>query len=181
MTPPSPPAPGPVCPPPKGVEKEDGPSVFEVLNIFRQRWFLNRDHLIANVLSTQKDESGHIMWVDFLPRFHTHLVWRALALLPPLCPVAKGKHCMFVFVLEVLDSNGPGPSGPGSFFTLPKKRTQSLLKGKAASAVPAPSVPPSPPLFSPPLSTPAVAALSLEVLPLPLKYGNKHADKSTQD
>ena len=33
---------------------------------------------------------------QFLPMFHTHLVQQALALLPPLCPVAKGKHCMFV-------------------------------------------------------------------------------------
>jgi len=108
MTPPSPPAPGPIRPPLKGVKKDDSPSVFNILNVFRQRWFLNRNHLIANVLSAQKDKSGHIMWVDFLPAFHTHLIWRALALLPPLCPVAKGKHCMFVFVLEVLDGDGPG-------------------------------------------------------------------------
>src|SRR6266850_688739 len=78
MTPLSPPAPGPICPPSKEVEEDDGPSVFEVLNLFRQRWFLNQDHLIANVLSTQKDESSHIAWVDFLPAFHTHLVRRAL-------------------------------------------------------------------------------------------------------
>ena len=181
MTPSSPPAPGPICPPLKGVEEDDGPSVFEVLNIFRQRWFLNRDHLIANVLSAQKDESRHIMWVDFLPAFHTHLVWWALAFLPPLCPVAKGKRCMFVFVLEVLDGDGPGPSGPGSFFTLLKKRTRSLPKGKMASAAPAPLAPPPLPPSGPPPSMCSAAAPSLEVLPLPLKHGNKHADKSTWD
>src|SRR6267142_2614208 len=181
MTPSSPPAPSPVCPPPKGVEEDDSPSVFEVLNLFRQRWFLNRDHLIMNVLSTQKDESGHIMWVDFLPTFPTHLVWQALTLLPPLCPIAKGKRCMFVFVLEVLDGDGPGPSGPGSFFVLPKKRTQSLPKGKAALATPAPWAPPPLPLSGPPPSMPITAAPSLEVPPLPLKHGNKHVDKSTRD
>src|SRR6266850_2405837 len=181
MTPLSPPAPGPVHPPSKGVEEDDGPSVFEVLNVFRQQWFLNRDHLIANVLSTQKDESGHIMWVDFLPAFHTHLVQRALTLLPPLCPIAKGKRCMFVFVLKVLDGDGPGPSGPGSFFTLPKKRTWSLPKGKVALAALAPLAPPSLPLSCPLPSSPITAAPSLEVPPLPLKYGNKQVDKSTWD
>src|SRR6267142_944144 len=142
MTPPSPPAPGPICPPSKGVEEDDSPSVFEVLNLFRHRWFLNRDHLIANVLSAQKDESGHIVWVDFLPMFHTHLIWQALALCPPLCPIAKGKRCMFVFVLEVLDGDGPG-----SFFSLPKKRTRSSPKGKTVLAAPAPSAPPPPSLW----------------------------------
>src|SRR5882672_2435502 len=106
---------------PPSQELEDSPSVFNVLNVFRHQWFLHRDHLTANILSVQVDEHGHFTWVDFLPTFHMHLVQQALALLPPLCPVAKGKHCMFVFILEVLDSNGPGPSGPGSFFTLPKK------------------------------------------------------------
>src|SRR6266850_6424120 len=64
LTPPSPPATGIACPPPLGVE-EDGPSVFDILNIFRHRWFLNRDHLIANILSTQKDKQDRIFWVDF--------------------------------------------------------------------------------------------------------------------
>src|SRR5579863_9941202 len=50
------------------------PSVFDVLNIFRRRWFLHRDHLIANVLSATKDDAGHLDWVDFQPPFHTHLV-----------------------------------------------------------------------------------------------------------
>jgi len=70
---------------------EDGPSVFDVLNVFKCWWFLNRDHLLANILSAQKDNAGNIIWVDFLPPFHMHLMQWALALLPPLCPVAKGK------------------------------------------------------------------------------------------
>ena len=89
--PPSPPAPGPPPPPSVHEMEEDGPSVFDVLNVFRRRWFLNRDHLLANILSAQKDDTGKIFWVDFLPPFHTHLMRRALALLPPLCPVVKGK------------------------------------------------------------------------------------------
>src|SRR6266850_1232039 len=111
--PPSPPAPGP--PPSPSIPKEplpvvplkhrkdevqaprpheteeDGPSVFDILNMFRHRWFLNRDHLLANILLVQKDDAGKVFWVDFLPPFHMHLVRWALALLPPLCPVAKGK------------------------------------------------------------------------------------------
>jgi len=54
--------------------EEDGPSVFDILNMFRHWWFLNRDHLLANILSAQKDDAGNIIWVDFLPPFHTHLM-----------------------------------------------------------------------------------------------------------
>src|SRR5579863_5290635 len=82
------------------------PSVFNVLNVFRRRWFLHRDHLIANVLSTTKDDAGLLDWVDFQPPFHTHLVRKAVSLLPPLCPMAKGKRAMFVFILEVLNEDG---------------------------------------------------------------------------
>jgi hypothetical protein len=57
--------------------------------------------------------------------FHTHLVHCALTLLPPLCPMALGKQCMFVFVLEVLDGDGPGPYGLGSFFSIMKKSDRS--------------------------------------------------------
>src|SRR6266850_3545218 len=101
-----------------GVVLDDGPSVFDVLNMFRHWWFLHRDHLLANILLVQKDDTGNIVWVDFLPPFHMHLVQRALALLPPLCPKVKGKKVMFVFLLEVI-----AREGPTTFFDLPKKRT----------------------------------------------------------
>jgi hypothetical protein len=148
LTPPSPPTLGADCPPPLGVEEANAPSVFNILNIFRQRWFLNRDHLIANILSTQKDECSKISWVDFQPMFHTHLVWRALALLPALCPVAKGKHYMFVFVLEVLDGDGPGPYGLCSFFSITKKSNRSHgSQHKPGPPSPSPSSrPPFPPV-----------------------------------
>jgi hypothetical protein len=59
----------------KKLEEANSPSIFDILNIFRCRWFLNRDHLISNILSAQKDEHGKISWVDFQPMFHTHLIW----------------------------------------------------------------------------------------------------------
>jgi hypothetical protein len=121
LTPPSPPTPSANCPPPSEVKEADAPSIFDILNIFHCRWFLNRDHLIANILFAQKDKHGKISWMDFQPMFHTHLIWHALAPLPPLCPAALGKHCMFMFVLVVLDGNGPGPYGSGSFFSIVKK------------------------------------------------------------
>ena len=116
--PPAPPPP-PVLSPPT-LEPGDGvePSVFDVLNIFRSHWFLNRDHLIANILSAWKAEDGQYTWVDFLPPFHTHLVQRAQTLLPPLCPVAKGKKVSFVFILEILDGDR---AQSGSFWEVPKK------------------------------------------------------------
>jgi hypothetical protein len=57
MAPPSPPAPSqPPKPPPvpQASDGQDGAaelSLFDILNIFCAQWFLNRDHLIANVLS----------------------------------------------------------------------------------------------------------------------------------
>jgi hypothetical protein len=86
---PSPPVTGnPVPKPPKA--KDNGPPDPAIMAIFHKHWFLNRDHLIANVLSAQKSNAGRFTWVDFLPPFHKHLVQRAQALLPLLCPMAKG-------------------------------------------------------------------------------------------
>ena len=48
----------------------------------------------------------------------THLVWHTQVLLPPLYSMAKGKKVMFVFILEVLDRDGPKP---GSFWEVQKK------------------------------------------------------------
>src|SRR6266850_2035701 len=149
--PPSPPAPGPPPPPSVREMEEDGPSVFDVLNVFRRQWFLNRDHLLANILSAQKDDTDNIVWVDFLPPFHTHLVRRALALLPPLCPEVKGKKVMFVFLLEVIAGEGPT-----TFFDLPKKGTptawpcspvvrQARVASSPATLPPAASPAPPPP------------------------------------
>src|SRR6267142_815251 len=159
QAPPSPPAPPrpstPAVIPPipvhtKPVVSDDRElSLFDILNIFWTRWFLNQDHLIANVLFAQKSAEGRYSWVDFQPPFHTHLVQRARALLPPLCPMAKGKKVMFVFILEVLDGDGPKP---GSFWTAPKKRRRPLPLPSS------PEVPPCEPSVTPAL--PAVVELS---------------------
>jgi hypothetical protein len=88
-------------------------SVFDILNIFRRRWYLSQDHLTANTVSAQKAEDGKISWVEFTPHFHSHLVKCAVALVPR--PVRKVKQVMFVFILELL--NGEGDS---AFFELQK-------------------------------------------------------------
>ena len=90
--------------------------VFDILNIFRRRWFLSRSHLLANVISAQKAEDGNISWVEFSSPYHAHLVKCAIALMPhPVpgvkvlthpVPVAKVKGVMFVFVLELLNQEG---------------------------------------------------------------------------
>jgi hypothetical protein len=94
---------------PVGVEL----SVFDILNIFRRRWFLSRANLLANAISAQKAEDGKISWVEFTPPFHSHLVKCAVALVPH--PVNKVKKAMFVFMLELL--NGEGSD---AFFNLVK-------------------------------------------------------------
>ena len=79
-------------------------SVFDILNIFRRRWFLSRDHLLANAISAQKAEDGNISWVEFTPQYHSHLVKCAVALVPH--PVYKVKMVMFGYILELLDREG---------------------------------------------------------------------------
>src|SRR5579863_1452007 len=119
------------------------PSVFDVLNVFRRRWYIHRDHLIANILSATRDDAGRLDWIDFQPPFHTHLVRKAMSLLPPLCPVAKGKKVMFVFLLEVLDEDGHGAPGrnpgPLAFFNMSKKPASPPKKAAVASEVLAPT------------------------------------------
>ncbi|KAI0266025.1 hypothetical protein BGY98DRAFT_1191560 [Russula aff. rugulosa BPL654] len=85
---------------PKDVEL----SVFDILNIFRRRWFLSRTNLLTNVISAQKAEDGKISWVEFTPQFHSHLVKCAVALVPH--PVHKVKKVMFGYILELLNGEG---------------------------------------------------------------------------
>ena len=82
-------------------------SVFDILNIFRCRWFLSRANLLTNVISAQKAEDGNIAWVEFTAPFHPHLVKCAVALVPHhVCPVPMVKRVMFVFILELLNQEG---------------------------------------------------------------------------
>ena len=138
----------------EGVLAVNSPSVFKVLNIFHHQWFLHRDHLISKVISAQKDIHGNVVWVDFDPIYHTSLVQRALTLLPPLCPVAKGKCVMFVFLLEILTGwEGAGLSGSGPSFFTPKKQRQ-VHKHPIKAATP----PISCPTIGPPPSKVSVLA-----------------------
>ena len=81
------------------------PSVFDIVNLFRLCWFLNRDWLLSFVASAQRSESGRIEWVEFLPDGHVHLVYSAFKLVPPSpsVPAAKIKRCMFAFIIEFLN------------------------------------------------------------------------------
>jgi len=88
------------------------PSVFDILNLFHCQWFLSRDWLVSNVASAQWTEGLSIDWVEFPPTAHTHLMRCAIKLAPSV-PAAKVKWVMFVFVLEVLNDDGP----VSSFFT----------------------------------------------------------------
>jgi hypothetical protein len=88
-------------------------SVFDILNTFHHHWFVSTDHLRTTVLLAQKAKDGKFFWVEFTPQFHTHLVKCAVALVPH--PLHKVKQVMFVYLLELL--NGEGPQ---SFFDLTK-------------------------------------------------------------
>ena len=79
-------------------------SVFDILNIFRRRWFLLRTNLLANAISAQKAEDGNISWAEFTPQYHSHLVKCAVALVPH--PVLTVKRVMFVYALELLNGKG---------------------------------------------------------------------------
>ena len=111
---PLPPSSGPDCPAAKGgaTSRRSLPEVvdllaFDVLNIFRRRWFLSRTNLLTNIISAQKAEDGNISWVEFTPPFHSHLVKCAVALVPHrACPVPMVKRVMFVFILELLNQEG---------------------------------------------------------------------------
>jgi len=84
------------------------PSVFDILNLFRRHWFLSRDWLISLVTSAQWTNGSSIDWVEFLPTVHSHLVQYAIKLAPSI-PAAKVKWVMFVYILKVLNGDGPVP------------------------------------------------------------------------
>jgi hypothetical protein len=107
-------------------------SMVDVMKIFCHHWFINRDHLIVNVLSAQTREDSAFTWVDFSPEFHSHLLRSTLHLMP-MGPTQPGicliKTCVFMFLLEVL-SGGPCKG----FFDLPKPGHKAGKKGKSENA-----------------------------------------------
>jgi hypothetical protein len=88
-------------------------SVFDILNTFQCCWFISVDHLRTTVLLAQKAKDGKFFWVEFTPQFHAHLVKCTVVLVPH--PVGKVKKVIFMFLLELL--NGEGPI---TFFNLAK-------------------------------------------------------------
>jgi hypothetical protein len=80
-------------------------SIFDILNIFHCCWFLSWDHLRAQALSAQKAKDRNLIWVEFTPQFHAHLVKCAVVLVPQ--PIQKVKKVMFGFILELLNKEGP--------------------------------------------------------------------------
>jgi hypothetical protein len=73
------------------------------------------EHLRVQALSAQKANDGTIMWVEFTPQFHSHLVKCTVALVPQL--ITKVKKVLFVYILELLNKEGPQ-----AFFTLTKSQ-----------------------------------------------------------
>jgi len=113
----------------------DHPSVFDVLNLFRAHWFLNREHLMSLILAAVKGgDNNDIMWIDLLPNLHTHLLRQAKALAPPSYPLPILKRAMFTFLLEVINSHGS---------PLDKFIKTSAPRQRRAVPAPAPSSPPA--------------------------------------
>src|SRR4029077_5373834 len=84
----------------------DHPSVFEVLNIFRSRWFVNREHLLSCILSAVKGrDNNSITWVDLLLAAHSGFLRQASSLAPKSYPLLLLKRVMFTHLLEVINSH----------------------------------------------------------------------------
>jgi len=73
---------------------------------------------VSNVASAQRTDGLSIDWVEFPPAAHTHLMRCAIKLAPSV-PAAKVKWVMFVYLLEVLNGDGP----MSSFFAPCRART----------------------------------------------------------
>jgi len=112
----------------------EDPSVFDILNLFRACWFLNREHLLSLVLSAVKGgDNNEVMWIDLLPQAHSHLLHQAKNLAPLSYPSALLKRVMFVFLLEIV--NTPQPTTVDKFVKTSAPRWRCVL----------PLAPPSPP------------------------------------
>jgi len=113
---------------------------------------------VSNVASAQWTDGSSIDWVEFPPVAHTHLVRCAIKLAPSV-PAAKVKRVMFVYLLEVLNDDGPVSSffAPRRARTPRKRRTRKPREGgdqpvSAMAVDTPPPVAPSQPDLPGPLS-----------------------------
>ena len=112
-------------------------SVFDVLNVFCARWFVNCAHILSLALFAQKaGEGNEVTWVKFSPQSHSHLVKQALALAPPSYPLTLVKRVIFSFILEVVNSPD---SSLGQFTKALAPRHCRHASTPAPSQLPAPS------------------------------------------
>jgi hypothetical protein len=70
---------------------------------------------LTNIISAQKAKDRNLLWVEFTPQFHSHLVKCTVMLVPCLGLIFKVKQVMFVFILELLNEEDHM-----AFFTLQK-------------------------------------------------------------
>jgi len=87
-------------------QPREDPSSIELLNLLRRRLSIARTHIVAQTIMAQKDEEGNFSWVEFEPRFHSHLVKCAFSLLnAPITHSAQKqlKKALFIFILEILN------------------------------------------------------------------------------
>ena len=119
--------------PKKPTPVDDDLSVFNIHNIFCHCWFLSRANLLANVISTRKEEDRNISWVEFTPQYHSHLVKCAVALVPH--PVTKVEWVMFAFIWSCLMGKVTWPSSNSRRVAtrpiMPRRRS-GVLHGRGA-------------------------------------------------
>jgi len=85
------------------------PTYSELLNCIRHRMTVSRSHIIEHTTLALKDEAGSFSWVEFSPKFHSHLFKLAFSLLGKLItPAAQKlyKKVIFVYILEILNQEG---------------------------------------------------------------------------
>jgi len=101
---------------------------------------------VSLIATAQWMDSDSINWVEFLPASHSHLVQYTIKLAPSI-PTAKVKQVMFVYILKVLNGNGPAPSffAPHCICVSHKRRTRQPREG-GAQPVSAMAVNPPPPV-----------------------------------
>ncbi|KAI9448741.1 hypothetical protein BJY52DRAFT_1365257 [Lactarius psammicola] len=98
-------------------------SVFDLLNIFRHRYYVSRDVLASHVTEASKDAFGFFDWVVLDKDYHSKVITKFIWIVgegrrfPPSF-VEKIKKVMFVFLLGVL--NGAAAE---DFFALKKGET----------------------------------------------------------